>query len=181
MVCLVNFLYNGKAEGSSNDLVTVSKYAKELQIKGLVNSGHKTQPFQLELLEKKKVEEQLQKLQSHEYDSDSNSSEDEDLQIIYESVQESLPLKRDETNELVTKNTSLSEINSKRKRNSSQCSVFTPTEKKIILEPTPPGTITYYYFVTYFINLCIRYGRIIQPSIRYSGKNYQVLYLQRNI
>ncbi len=137
MVCLVNFLYNGIAEGSSGDLVTVSKYAKELQVKGLV-SGHGKQPFQLELLEKRKVEEQLQKLQSHECDSESSSSEDEDLQIIYEHVQESLPMKTDDSNENLTKNTVSSEINSKRKRQISQCS--THTEKKIILEPIPPGT-----------------------------------------
>jgi hypothetical protein len=132
MVCLVNFLYNGIAEGSSDDLVTVSKYAKELQVKGLVNSGHGAQQFQLELLEKRKVEEQLQKLQSHECDSDSNSSEDEDLQIVFENVQEA-PMKRDEGNEL-TRNS----LN-KRKR---QISNSTPTDKRIVLDPAAPGKKT---------------------------------------
>jgi Mn-dependent DtxR family transcriptional regulator len=133
MVCLVNYLYNGIAEGSLVDLVTVSQYAKELKVKGLVKLHGKEQ-FQVEILEKKKVEEQLQKLQSHECDSDSSSDEDEDLQIIYENVQESLPIKT---------NDSSSEINSKRKRQISQCS--THTEKKIILEPIPGKKIQFYY------------------------------------
>ncbi|XP_046456926.1 zinc finger and BTB domain-containing protein 18-like [Daphnia pulex] len=139
MVCLVNYLYNGIAEGSSVDLVTVSTYAKELQVKGLVKLHGKEQ-FQVEILEKRKVEEQLQKLQSHEIecDSDSSSNEDEDLQIIYENVQESLPTKTDDSNENLTKNTVSSEINSKRKRQISQCS--THTEKKIILEPIPESS-----------------------------------------
>jgi hypothetical protein len=142
MVCLVNYLYNGIAEGSSVDLVTVSTYAKELQVKGLVKLHGKEQ-FQVEILEKRKVEEQLQKLQSHECDSDSSSNEDEDLQIIYENVQESLPTKTDDSNENLTKNTVSSEINSKRKRQISQCS--THTEKKIILEPIPGTKIKLYY------------------------------------
>lgn len=132
MVCLVNFLYNGIVEGSSDDLVKVSKYAKELQVKGLVNSGHSTQPFQLELLEKRKVEEQLQTLQSNESESDSSSEEDEDLQIVFEKkIKESLPLKKNESAETTDKSYS-SETVSKRKRNVSQ-SCSTRTEKKIFI------------------------------------------------
>lgn len=136
MVCLVNFLYNGIAEGSSDDLVTVSKYAKELQVKGLVNSGHSTQPFQLELLEKRKVEEQLQKLQSDESDSDSNSEEDEDLQIVFEkNIQESFPVKKIEVAETIDKSYP-SEVVSKRKRSISQsCATAHTEKKKLVLAP----------------------------------------------
>ncbi|XP_057369580.1 modifier of mdg4-like [Daphnia carinata] len=135
MVCLVNFLYNGIAEGSSDDLVTVSKYAKELQVKGLVNSGPSTQPFQLELLEKRKVEEQLQKLQSDDSDSDSSSEEDEDLQIVFEkNIQESFPVKKSETAETSDKNYP-SEPVSKRKRSISQSCATARIEKKKVLAP----------------------------------------------
>ncbi|KAI9559070.1 putative longitudils lacking protein [Daphnia sinensis] len=136
MVCLVNFLYNGIAEGSSDDLVTVSKYAKELQVKGLVNSGHSTQPFQLVLLEKRKVEEQLEKLQSDESDSDSSSEEDEDLQIVFEkNIQESFPVQKNEAAETTDKSCT-SEVVSKRKRSDSQsCTTARGEKKKLVLAP----------------------------------------------
>lgn len=86
LVLLVNFFYHGAIEGSSDDIVTLSKYAKELHVKGIVNSGNNARPLKLELLESKsKVKEQLQKLQqSNDSDSGSSSSEEDDLQVVYE-------------------------------------------------------------------------------------------------
>ena len=48
---LMNFVYNGTVEGSTADLVDLTKYAKELHIQGLVNDGsNKGKPL-IELLE----------------------------------------------------------------------------------------------------------------------------------
>lgn len=91
MVSLINFFYNGVVEGSSNDLITITKYAKELEIKGIVNSGQDTKPLKLELLEKKsKVNEQLQNLQSSISDSEASSLEEDDLKVLYERIDTSV-------------------------------------------------------------------------------------------
>ncbi len=82
---LVNFLYKGIAEGSSDEIIILTKYAKELQVNGIVSSGQSKKPLKLELLERKiKVKEQLKNLQSNESDSESSSFEDDELQIVFE-------------------------------------------------------------------------------------------------
>lgn len=75
------------AEGTSEDILALTKDAKELNVIGLTNSGHSDKPLlKLELLQKKKkIHEQLQKLQSkNDSDSESSSSEEDFLEIVYE-------------------------------------------------------------------------------------------------
>lgn len=92
LLLLVNFIYNGRVEGTSEDLIALSKYGKELQIEGLINSGRSTQPLQLEVLEQRKdqVNKQLHQLQdSHSDSEDIESCEEDELTIVFEKNQQS--------------------------------------------------------------------------------------------
>ena len=81
MLLLVNFLYKGIASASAEEILMVSKYGKEFQIRGMVNSRPTPNPWRLELLQ---VKEQLKKLQSDASDSELSSAEEDELQIVYE-------------------------------------------------------------------------------------------------
>ena len=83
LLCLVNFFYSGVVLGSSEELVSISKYAKELNVNGLVNSGS-ANTLKLGLLEKKNiVTEQLDQMDD-QIESDCDYTSDEDVEIVFE-------------------------------------------------------------------------------------------------
>lgn len=135
LVLLVNFFYCGAIEGSSDDIVTLSKYAKELHVKGIVSGGSSTRPLQLELLERKtKVKEQLQKLQqSNDSDSVSSSSDEEDdLQIVYQRKVDDNKRERIETTAKTATHNQFRNA-PKSKRSISPCLVPTQEKKSKVL------------------------------------------------
>jgi len=81
---LMNFVYNGTVEGSTADLVDLTKYAKDLHVQGLVsdgsNYGQKSKPL-IELLETtSKANSQLEQLN----EMDSPSESEDELCIVFE-------------------------------------------------------------------------------------------------
>lgn len=81
---LMNFIYNGTVEGCTDDLMLLTKYAKELNVQGLFNVGcNKGKPL-IELLEtNSKANSQLEQLKQLENAESGSESEDE-LCIVFE-------------------------------------------------------------------------------------------------
>ena len=88
MTLLVKFLYQGSVEGISDELVTLSQYARELCVEGLLNSVRGTKPVRLELIDKKEAAKlELEKLLTIDSDSNSCSSDEDDISVLYENLE----------------------------------------------------------------------------------------------
>jgi len=88
MTLLVNFLYEGYVSGSHDELVTLLEYAKELKVEGLVSSSQNTKSVRLHLTDTRSAASlELKKLQTIASDSESCSSDDEDISILYENLE----------------------------------------------------------------------------------------------
>jgi len=83
---LLQFSYQGHVNGSQEEILLLFKYAKELKVEGLINSSRK--PVISDLLDTRSAAAmELKKLQTIDSDSDSCSSEDEDISILFENLE----------------------------------------------------------------------------------------------
>ena len=88
MALLVDFSYQGYVNGSQDQLLILFDYAKDLRVEGLVNSSQNTKPVISDLIDTRSAAKlELKKLQTIDSDSDSCSSEDEDISILYENLE----------------------------------------------------------------------------------------------
>ena len=142
----MNFVYNGTVEGSTADLVDLTKYAKDLHVQGLVNdgsnNGQKSKPL-IELLETtSKANSQLEQLN----EMDSPSESEDELCIVFEKNTASCS-KLPSTSTEVTKSKSSKEHDARnsRKRQLSPASQ-SPSQaplKKGTKTPAPASSILY--------------------------------------
>ena len=88
LALLVDFMYQGYVNGSQDELLILFQYAKELQLEGLVNSSQNTKPVISDLIDTRSAARmELKKLQTISSDSETCSSEDEDISILYENLE----------------------------------------------------------------------------------------------
>ena len=83
---LLQFSYQGHVNGSQEEILLLFEYAKELKVEGLINSSRK--PVISDLLDTRSAAAmELKKLQTIDSDSDSCSSQDEDISILFENLE----------------------------------------------------------------------------------------------
>ena len=76
IVMLMNFIYNGTVEGCTDDLMLLTKYAKELNVQGLFNVGcNKGKPLIELLVTNSKANSQLEQLEEMGIQLPSDSGE----------------------------------------------------------------------------------------------------------